>query len=168
MPLIKPSRRLFLTAGAALVAAPALVRVESLMKIRGVVMLPDPLDVPLETAIPSAMKMFTLNKRNEVIPAKSMRDLVSLTNERRAVGRYIGKGVSVSTVFLGVDLGGVFRLLGGGSIEPVTFETMVFGGNGGWTGYQQRYETWDDAKAGHDRIVAAVKAGATGIAMDDS
>lgn len=164
--IIKPSRRFFLTAGAALLAAPALVRVESLMKIRGVVMLPDPLDVALP--FPSAMKMFTLNDRNEVVPAKSMRDLIALMGERRVVGRYLGKGVSVSTIFLGVDLGGVFRLLGGGSFEPITFETMVFGGNGGWTGYQQRYESWDDAKAGHDRIVAAVKAGATGIAVDDS
>ncbi len=59
-------------------------------------------------------------------------------------------GVSVSTVFLGLDHGY-------GNGPPVLFESMVFGGEcdgGCW-----RYCTWDKAEAGHKRIVARLKAG---------
>lgn len=57
----------------------------------------------------------------------------------------------VSTVFLGIDHN--FTSRG----EPVLFETMIFGGphsDATW-----RYRTWDEAAAGHARIVAALQAG---------
>jgi hypothetical protein len=61
----------------------------------------------------------------------------------------------VSTVFLHLD----HNWDPGG--QPVLFETMIFGGE-----YDQemwRYCTWEEAKAGHDRIVNCLKEGVTPI-----
>lgn len=56
----------------------------------------------------------------------------------------------VSTVFLSVD-----HQWGEG--PPVLFETMIFGGpHADWT---DRYSTWDEAVAGHERVVAALTEG---------
>jgi len=54
----------------------------------------------------------------------------------------------VSTVFLGLDhsFGHGLHLL---------FETMVFGGP--TAGEQERYETWEEAEAGHEQMVKDVK-----------
>lgn len=56
--------------------------------------------------------------------------------------------VRVSTVFLGID-----HQFGDG--PPLLFETMIFGGE--LDGEQQRYSTWDEAKAGHDRAVNNIR-----------
>lgn len=53
----------------------------------------------------------------------------------------------VSTVFIGVDYG-----FGG---RQLWFETQVFGEHE----LVWRYATWDEAVAGHNRIVAALKEG---------
>lgn len=57
-------------------------------------------------------------------------------------------GCEVSTVFLGMDHGF-------GESRPQWFETMVFGP--GHEDYQERYETWDEAVAGHERAVKLVE-----------
>lgn len=57
----------------------------------------------------------------------------------------------VSTVWLGHDLGF-------GEGPPVIFETMVFGVDG-WEDFQDRYRTEAEAQAGHDRVLADIKAG---------
>lgn len=57
-------------------------------------------------------------------------------------------GVSVSTVFLGID----HNFLGKG--PPILFETMVFGGEHDED--QQRYSTWDEAEAGHKEVCKKV------------
>jgi hypothetical protein len=59
-------------------------------------------------------------------------------------------GVCVSTVFLGMDHG-----FDDG--PPTLFETMVF--RGPLDEHQWRYATWDEAVAGHERIVQHVRAG---------
>jgi hypothetical protein len=56
-------------------------------------------------------------------------------------------GVTISTVFLGID-----HAWGHG--KPELFETMVFGFDDGRD--VERYATWDEAEAGHDRWVAKV------------
>lgn len=56
--------------------------------------------------------------------------------------------ILISTVFLGID-----HSFGYGA--PLLFETMVF--NGPLEGAQDRYANWDQAKAGHDAMVARVK-----------
>lgn len=55
-----------------------------------------------------------------------------------------GSEVGVSTVFLGLDHG--FGSKGG----PVLFETMVFGGQ--HDGEMVRYQTWEEAEAGHEVV----------------
>lgn len=62
----------------------------------------------------------------------------------------VAPGVIVSTVFLGVDHSH-------GSGPPILFETMVFNDYGD-DGTQDRYSTWGDAEAGHERVVAAQRA----------
>ena len=66
----------------------------------------------------------------------------------RHVARETVRGFyDVSTVFLGLD-----HQFGDG--PPILFETMVFGGDHEEVGsYTQRYSTWDEAEAGHKRVV---------------
>ena len=56
----------------------------------------------------------------------------------------LGGGISVSTVFLGMD-----HQWGDG--PPLIFETMIFGGV--HDQYQDRYSTWNEAEEGHKRAV---------------
>lgn len=70
--------------------------------------------------------------------------------EQRTVGRDQVGDVLVSTVFLGVDHS--FDPLEIG--PPILFETMTFGSQNEVVG---RYATWDEARAGHEAIVAAVR-----------
>jgi hypothetical protein len=72
-----------------------------------------------------------------------------LENRTVAWGQ-VNSETHVSTVFLGLDHSF------GGRGPRVMFETMVFGGP--QDQYQQRYSTWDDAKAGHDAIVRKLRA----------
>lgn len=67
--------------------------------------------------------------------------------ERTRVGRDEVGEVLVSTIFMPMNHGW------DGKLE--VFETMVFGGER--AGDCFRYATWDDAKAGHDRVVAELK-----------
>jgi hypothetical protein len=57
---------------------------------------------------------------------------------------------SVSTVFLGLD-----HAWDGG--PPVLFESMILGGDHDQEMW--RYTSWDEALAGHERIVADLRAG---------
>lgn len=57
--------------------------------------------------------------------------------------------VEVSTVFLGLDHNW------GPVGPPLLFETMVFGSD--LDGSQWRYATWDEAVAGHERVVDLVR-----------
>lgn len=57
----------------------------------------------------------------------------------------------ISTVFLGMDLGGRH----GVDDTSRFFETMVFGGK--FNGLNRRYETLEEAKAGHWKIVKKVR-----------
>lgn len=59
-------------------------------------------------------------------------------------------GVRVSTVFLGID----YRFLGNG--PPVLWETMIFHGPN--AGYQERYTSLDDARAGHRHALSLARA----------
>lgn len=63
--------------------------------------------------------------------------------KRHVAKSKIGDDVEVSTVFLGLNHG-----FGG---PEKWFETMIFGGK--LDGYQRRYETWDEAVAGHELAV---------------
>ena len=67
--------------------------------------------------------------------------------EDRTVAKTTGGEPLVSTVFLGLD-----HQWGYG--PPLVFETMLF--DGPEDGYQERYATWAEAEAGHERAVAIV------------
>ena len=72
------------------------------------------------------------------------------TAERRVAENRVGT-YRVSTVFLGLN----HNWLPAG--KPILFETMVFG-PGSLNGETVRYETWEQAKAGHAKMVKRVKA----------
>lgn len=67
--------------------------------------------------------------------------------------------VRISTVFLGLDRAW-------GRPKPVLFETLVFGGP--LDQEQDRYDTWDEAEAGHGKMVERVKASPTNAAHKPS
>lgn len=67
---------------------------------------------------------------------------------RRVAYTELSEHCHVSTVFLGLD-----HQFGQG--PPLVFETMVFGGP--CDGDQDRYSTWAEAEAGHQRIVERVR-----------
>jgi hypothetical protein len=67
----------------------------------------------------------------------------------RHVRQTLQGDVTISTVFLGLDHGYL------DPDRPVLFETMVFGAGDDWDN-QERYCTWGEAEAGHDRWVAKV------------
>jgi hypothetical protein len=71
-------------------------------------------------------------------------DWVQKNTHLRIVRRDRWKDAFVSTVFLGLD-----HSFGGK--KHLWFETMVFGGP--LDGEMDRYETWEEAEAGHDRIL---------------
>ena len=66
------------------------------------------------------------------------------TADRHVAKTTVNDEVNVSTVFLGMD-----HSFGGGA--PLLFETMIFGGE--HDQYQDRYETWEQAEAGHKKAV---------------
>lgn len=72
--------------------------------------------------------------------------------DARVVGRDDVGDAHVSTVLLGLD-----HNFGDG--PPVIFETMVFGYGDDEGEYQWRYRTKEEALAGHQRVVAAVRDG---------
>jgi hypothetical protein len=75
-----------------------------------------------------------------------------LEKTERHVGKDTIGDVKISTVFLGID-----HAFGGSA--PVLFETMIFGGR--HDGYQIRYETREEALAGHVAAIALVSATST-------
>lgn len=71
-------------------------------------------------------------------------------SERKIVGRDEVNGAKVSTVFLGLNhsfVSGVNKW----------FETMIFGGK--YDQFQERYSTYEEAKAGHAEVVSNLKKG---------
>jgi hypothetical protein len=67
------------------------------------------------------------------------------TADRAVAKTSISDEVNVSTVFLGLD-----HSFGDG--PPQLFETMIFGGE--HDQYQERFETWEQAEAGHKVAVS--------------
>lgn len=69
--------------------------------------------------------------------------------DRHVAKTKINKQVEVSTIFLALNHGF--------GEKDLWFETMVFGGV--MDGHQDRYETWDEAMAGHLEMVERVTKG---------
>ncbi len=92
------------------------------------------------------MPAYAILKDKKVVMVRDVMDWAMSKVDRRVAKTYVGD-VYISTVFLGMDHG-----FGG---RPQWFETMVFGGT--MDGEQQRYETYEDAEAGHLLMVNRVK-----------
>lgn len=94
---------------------------------------------------------YILNERNEVVPSNLIEWATWLEGnfERKRIGYDEFGPVRVSTVFIGLDHN--FSSEG----PPLLFETMIFEGK--HDQYQERYATYEEAKAGHEKAVALVK-----------
>lgn len=91
------------------------------------------------------MKNYTLNGKIPVVEPDMLKWAKWYENANRHVNKTeLPGGIQVSTVFLSIDhsyFGGV----------PILFETMIFGGE--HDEYQERYRTWEEAEAGHQRAI---------------
>jgi len=102
---------------------------------------------------------YILDDENRALLARSAREWSQWFEEASRTGRRVvgldefiddGEIVRVSTVFLGLD-----HRFGQDDGAPILFETMVFGGQ--LEGEMWRYETWEQAKLGHQRVCEELK-----------
>lgn len=97
---------------------------------------------------------YILDESNEPVKVEVITDWLNKFNEgMRRVAKDESNGVSISTVFLGIDHGF------GGAEKPVLWETMCFSHNPDYSDYQERYTSYKDALAGHEKAVKAVREG---------
>ena len=95
-----------------------------------------------------------MNNQKYILEGKKLKpvDLMTWAKWFGTADRHIARdeisGVTISTVFLGIDHNW-------GDGPPLLFETMIFGGE--HDGYQHRYETWDQASNGHQKVLKLVK-----------
>jgi hypothetical protein len=95
-------------------------------------------------------KYYSLNDKHEVIECSRTwwsNEYEDFEKNRRVAKTDIKEGVSVSTVFLGMDHGF------GQHDKPIVFETLVFGGK--LDEEMCRYSTWEEAVKGHQLMVKA-------------
>lgn len=95
--------------------------------------------------------MFVLDG-HQVIPCTNILEWGRMmeSKDRIVAQEHIGNAF-ISTVFLGVDHGW------GPCSEGLVFETMVFDSPDG-DDRTTRYRTWDEAEAGHKKMVEEIKA----------
>lgn len=83
--------------------------------------------------------------------AKPVDDAIEWAKRFEASNRTVKKtqlpDCDVSTVFLGIN-----HRHGAGA--PILFETMIFGGE--HDGFCERYSTWEEAEAGHQKAIELV------------
>lgn len=105
------------------------------------------------------MKFYILNENHEPIEAElnQWSNWFSHFENRRINETTLYKGtddeVWISTVFLGLPS---FRYGGDADKPKDLFETMVFCSKCNMSDYQVRWDTWDQAVAGHKDIVRKV------------
>ena len=90
--------------------------------------------------------LYVLDEENKVIPVETSEEWMIWMREnqhRRRVAEDFVADVRISTLFFGTDLG----FMPGG--PPITFETMIFGGQLDLASY--RYSTWKEAEEGHKK-----------------
>lgn len=98
------------------------------------------------------MKFKILDSNHQLIDAEAFefeRFFKDIQNRR--VGHDTLDGFIISTVFLGVDHGFHGKSL--------WFETMIFLKGSSNDLYCDRYETWDEAMAGHQKAIQLVESG---------
>lgn len=94
--------------------------------------------------------VFYLLQGKRLTPAKDIHEFAEwFEKSNRILAKTKVKGFEVSTVFLGIDYNP------DNEGEPILFETMIFKGKKSL--YQERYHTWDEAMAGHNRIAGRLQ-----------
>ena len=99
----------------------------------------------------AAFPLYVLDADHKVVRAASVIEWGEFKRDFDANCRVAHTEVGnrwVSTVFLGTDCS-----YGFGKV-PVVFETMIFGPN--QSDVADRYETWDEAVAGHEAVVRSL------------
>lgn len=105
----------------------------------------------------TAMLWFILDEKNNVVPCRDSREWGEwLENSSKTGRRFVAQdyehGMKVSTVFLGIDMGGYLPQVA--EREPLVFETMVFvKGDMGHDVYMDRYPSWEEAVKGHNKAL---------------
>lgn len=94
---------------------------------------------------------YVLDENKNPVPAdmETAAKMINDTEACRVAYTKVGHKM-ISTLFLGLHHGR------GPTGKPLLFETMVF--KGAYDQYQERYETYTEALAGHERVVAMVQA----------
>lgn len=94
------------------------------------------------------MNNYILNGKEPVLEPDLMKFGKWFETADRVVKKTELPDCEVSTVFLGID----HRHFSDG--PPILFETMIFGGE--HNEYQERYSTWDEAEAGHQKAIEMI------------
>ncbi len=103
--------------------------------------------------------MYVLNQDGTPRPTDDVHEWAKMIESReRIVARDVVGNITVSTVFLGIDHNF-------GSGPPLLWETMVFGGHDDEN--QERYDSLDAAKEGHQRILRRATARLVNIKRGD-
>lgn len=99
------------------------------------------------------MNFYTINEDHSVnkLQSGTYPPTTDFTSTSKRVGDDTIDGQRVSTVFLHMD----HNWDPGG--PPILFETMIF--EGPYDNDMWRYSTWDEALAGHNRIVNCLREG---------
>ena len=104
---------------------------------------------------------YILNAQGEPEPCDDLRAWARWlkTADRQIAKDFVGT-IRVSTVFLSLNHAHLPERM-----SPVLWETMIFGGTQG--GYQMRYETKEEALAGHAEAVNLARNGVMSRSGDD-
>jgi len=96
--------------------------------------------------------MYILDENRNLVPCKDSATWAKWVenSENRKVAQDRVGDYFVSTVFLGLDHN--FGPVG----EPRCFETMVFKGGSSSEKFCNRYCSWDEALAGHEKVMEAL------------
>ena len=94
------------------------------------------------------LDMYILKGKKPIKEPDLMKWAKWFEKSERFVAKTEIKGITISTIFLGLDHNYF------GNEVPILFETMVFGGE--LDQEEERYSTWDEAVKGHDEMVKRV------------
>lgn len=97
--------------------------------------------------------LYYILKGKEVVPVESVFEMAEFLekDDSRRIRRTEIKGVTISTVFLGID----HNFTSDKSSLPIVFETMIFGGV--HDGYQERDAVYDSAIRSHEKACMLVQ-----------
>lgn len=101
---------------------------------------------------------YILDENHKLVPVKNVLEWaewyeksLNRIQKQDFVNEGLFKHIKVSTIFIGCDYMHNDYL----SLPPILWETMIFGGQ--HDGYQERYESYEDAMKGHQKALELVR-----------